>query len=68
MHFWKLQGSGNDFVLIDGRDGKVEELLQKRGLSKEEFVRRVCAPHTGVGADGLIVIKEPKNPENDFRW
>ncbi|NPA32222.1 MAG: diaminopimelate epimerase, partial [Aquificae bacterium] len=30
--------------------------------------RRVCAPHTGVGADGLIVIKEPKNPENDFRW
>jgi len=68
MEFWKLQGSGNDFVVIDDRDEKVERLLHKRGLSKEEFVKRVCALHTGVGADGLILIKNPRNPENCFRW
>ena len=68
MDFWKLQGSGNDFVVIDDRDGKVERFLEKFSLSKEEFVRRVCAFHTGVGADGLILIKNPDNPENDFKW
>ncbi|GAB6066671.1 diaminopimelate epimerase [Aquifex pyrophilus] len=68
MEFWKLQGSGNDFVVIDDRDNKVEDFLKKRGLSKEEFVKRVCAFHTGVGADGLILIKNPDNPENDFKW
>ncbi|WP_461828600.1 diaminopimelate epimerase [Aquifex sp.] len=68
MDFWKLQGSGNDFVVIDDRDEKVERLLEKFSLPKEEFVRRVCALHTGVGADGLILIKNPENPENDFRW
>lgn len=68
MDFWKLQGSGNDFVVIDNRDEKVEKLLKEFSLTKEEFVKRVCAPHTGVGADGLILIKNPQNPENDFKW
>ncbi|NPB08427.1 MAG: diaminopimelate epimerase [Aquificae bacterium] len=68
MEFWKLQGSGNDFVVIDDRDEKVEEFLKRKGLEKSEFVRKVCALHTGVGADGLILIKNSRNPENCFRW
>jgi len=68
MEFWKLQGSGNDFVVIDDRDKKVEEFLKKLNLSKSEFVKKVCAFHTGIGADGLILIKYPENPENDFKW
>ena len=68
MEFWKLQGSGNDFVVIDDRNGKVEEFLKKTNLSKGEFVKKVCAFHTGVGADGLILIKIPENPGNDFKW
>ncbi|AAC07649.1 diaminopimelate epimerase [Aquifex aeolicus] len=68
MEFWKLQGSGNDFVVIDDRDEKLESFLKERGVSKEDFVRKVCAFHTGVGADGLILIKNPDNPENDFKW
>jgi len=43
MDFWKLEGSGNDFVVIDDRDGKVEEFLKRISTDKEEFVRRVCA-------------------------
>ena len=68
MHFAKLQGSGNDFVVIDNRDGKVEEFLRSLNLDIKEFVKRVCAFHTGVGADGLILIENPENPENHFKW
>ncbi len=68
MEFSKLQGSGNDFVLIDNRDGKVYKTLSKIGLGLKDFVVRVCENHTGVGADGLILIENPKDPDNDFRW
>ena len=68
MRFAKLQGSGNDFVVIDNRDGKVEEFLSSLNLDIKEFVKRVCAFHTGVGADGLILIENPENPENHFKW
>ncbi len=68
MDFWKLEGSGNDFVVIDDRDEKVEEFLRGISLSKEEFVKRVCALHKGVGADGLILIKNPESRENHFKW
>jgi len=68
MRFAKLQGSGNDFVVIDNRDGKVEEFLRSINLDIKEFVKRICAFHTGVGADGLILIENPENPENHFKW
>ncbi len=48
MDFVKMHGLGNDFVIIDGRD----RVIQNPG----ELSRRVCDRHTGVGADGLIVI------------
>jgi diaminopimelate epimerase (EC 5.1.1.7) len=66
--FCQLQGSGNDFVVIDNRDGKVEKFLRSLNLEIKEFVKRVCAFHTGVGADGLILIENPENPENHFKW
>jgi diaminopimelate epimerase len=68
MRFAKLQGSGNDFVVIDNRDGKVEEFLRSLNLDIKEFAKKVCAFHTGVGADGLILIENPENPENHFKW
>lgn len=68
MRFTKCQGAGNDFILIDNRDGKVNRKLQELGIDMPTFVRKLCAFHTGVGADGLILIEEPDNPENDFKW
>lgn len=68
MEFSKLQGSGNDFVLIDNRDGKVYKFIEKKGLRLKDFVVKVCALHTGVGADGLILIEEPEDPSNHFKW
>lgn len=60
IEFYKMSGSGNDFILIDNRD---------RALAVGDlvaFVRRVCRRKVSVGADGLIVI-EPSD-RVDFRW
>ena len=58
--FFKMNGSGNDFILIDNRQG----ILNADRLG--DFVPRVCARKVSVGADGLILI-EP-SPRVDFRW
>jgi len=57
LNFLKMVASGNDFILIDGRDGKVENY--------SELARRVCARRYSIGADGLIVIEE--DADADFR-
>jgi diaminopimelate epimerase len=51
--FWKMSGSGNDFVFIDARGGGgVDPLETTAGI------RAICAPHLGVGADGVVFIDE----------
>ena len=51
--FVKMSGAGNDFVLMDNREGAFEE------AEKPALVRRVCRRKLGVGADGLILIERP---------
>ena len=58
--FYKMTGSGNDFILIDNRDG----VLDSEGV--KDFVTAVCRRKFSVGADGLILI-EPSE-KADFRW
>ena len=47
MKFTKLQATGNDFILIDGRG-------MKRDWSS--LARVICRRHLGIGADGLLVM------------
>ncbi len=54
IKFSKYQGTGNDFILIDGRDSQ-SPINQIDDLA--EFAREVCDRHFGIGSDGLIVIK-----------
>lgn len=49
LPFTKMQGVGNDFVVVDGRD------LRDPGWSG--LAREVCHRHFGIGADGLLVIE-----------
>jgi diaminopimelate epimerase len=60
IEFYKMSGSGNDFILIDDR----EDLLPVQDL--KDFANRICARKISVGADGMIVIK--KSEKADFRW
>jgi diaminopimelate epimerase len=61
MKFWKMSGSGNDFVFVDG----IEDQVTGRRATSPEMVREICAPHTGVGADGVAVIQ--RSSHQDFR-
>lgn len=53
MHITKMHGAGNDFVIINNTEAK---------LPREVFpvlAKILCAPHTGVGADGMMVVVPP---------
>ncbi|MEA1923399.1 MAG: diaminopimelate epimerase [Pseudomonadota bacterium] len=58
--FWKMHGSGNDFIIIDNRLG----IFPDKGRS--QLVSRLCRRGTGIGADGLILIED--NHFVDFLW
>jgi diaminopimelate epimerase len=60
IDFFKMSGSGNDFILIDNRD----QSLSVGNLP--EFVRKVCERKVSVGADGLIIIE--RSERVDFQW
>ncbi|HOK05875.1 MAG TPA: diaminopimelate epimerase [Syntrophales bacterium] len=62
--FAKMNGSGNDFILIDNRARPVEAAIG--ALDVKDFVRAVCTPKLSVGADGLILIQE--SARADFSW
>lgn len=49
LSFAKYQGTGNDFVVIDGREGLPS-------VDWAAAARRICDRHYGVGADGLLII------------
>ena len=49
MRFTKMHGNGNDFLLIDCFESYVSD---PAGLAV-----RACQPHTGVGADGLVLLE-----------
>ncbi len=60
IDFFKMSGSGNDFILIDNRDGSlaVGDCVA--------FAKSVCRRKVSVGADGLFIIE--KSEKVDFRW
>ena len=55
--FYKYQGAGNDFLIVDNRDGSLR-------LSPEQ-VARLCDRRYGVGADGLMLLET--SDSYDFR-
>ncbi|TAK84007.1 MAG: diaminopimelate epimerase [Aquabacterium sp.] len=60
QHFTKMQGAGNDFVVLDA----TREPLR---LSPEQL-RRLGDRHFGVGADQILVIERTSTPGVDFRY
>ena len=59
QRFYKMTGSGNDFVVFNASAGSV------RHLENEEAIRSLSARGTGVGADGVVFLE--KSGEGDVR-
>lgn len=58
LTFTKMNGAGNDFVMIDNR-------TLDRSLTRDQ-IARLCDRHRGIGADGLIAV-EPAENGADFK-
>jgi diaminopimelate epimerase len=60
INFYKMSGSGNDFVIVDNRRPVVDE------NDLPAFIAKVCRRKMSVGADGFILIEDADTV--DFRW
>ncbi len=58
LHFYKYEGAGNDFIIIDNRKANIV-------LDKENIVF-LCLRHFGIGADGLMFLETPDRESEYF--
>ena len=58
LRFTKMDGAGNDFILIDNRAGDIY-------LNRSQ-IARLCDRHRGIGADGVLLLENPSD-HADFR-
>jgi diaminopimelate epimerase len=57
ISFYKYQGTGNDFIMVDNRKLTFPS-------DEESLVKHLCDRRTGIGADGLILLQD--HPDYDF--
>ena len=55
INFSKYNGAGNDFILIDDRKNLIND--------NKSLITYLCDRHFGIGADGLIILKESSNSD-----
>ena len=55
--FYKMSGSGNDFVVVDATREAAGE------LTAPATVRAICARAIGIGADGLVLLESSRRAE-----
>ncbi|SFC30468.1 diaminopimelate epimerase [Marinospirillum celere] len=60
LHFTKMHGLGNDFMMVD--------LISQKARMRPEQIRRLADRHFGIGFDQLLTVEAPTTPEADFRY
>ena len=60
LAFTKMQGAGNDFVVIDG-------VTQSVDLSVAQL-KRIADRRRGIGCDQILLLTPPDDPDTDFRY
>ena len=58
VHFTKMHGIGNDYIYVDATQHRLD--------NPAALARQWCHRHTGIGADGLVLIDKATNPLADF--
>ncbi len=61
LRFFKMNGAGNDFIIVDNRDLSLTEALDA------DTIAALCDRHRGIGADGLLAV-EPAKKGADYRF
>jgi diaminopimelate epimerase len=61
IHFYKYQGTGNDFIIIDNRNWTLTAL-------NTEKVRNLCNRRLGIGADGLMLLNPKTHYDFEMRY
>ena len=61
INFTKMNGLGNDFVILD------HDSYKQTGKTPKELAISLCDRHFGIGADGLIIVN-PNTTETDIGW
>lgn len=61
MEFYKYQGAGNDFVIIDNRERRFD-------ADNVALVARLCDRRFGIGADGLMLLQDHTNYDFEMRY
>ena len=59
LKFYKMETLGNDYILIDNRDGAIR--------CPESLALQLCNRHTGIGADGLLLVERSKHSDSKMR-
>src|ERR1700693_687699 len=62
LRFYKMTGSGNDFVVFNAADGAPNE------LENPETIRMLSARGTGVGADGVVFLEKVAGGDVRMRY
>jgi diaminopimelate epimerase len=65
LHFAKMEGAGNDFVVLDATGTKSK---QKRLQLKQEQLQKLADRHFGVGCDQVLVVERATRSDADFRY
>jgi diaminopimelate epimerase len=61
IHFYKYQGTGNDFIVFDNR-------ANENGFLSADQVRRLCDRRFGIGADGLMLLNEKAGYDFEMKY
>ncbi|MBF0302458.1 MAG: diaminopimelate epimerase [Desulfamplus sp.] len=63
MVFEKMEGLGNDFIMLDDRNGKIATLQG----GYPEIAKTLCSRHFGIGADGIILLLNSQKEDIGFK-
>ena len=61
IEFYKYQGSGNDFILLDNRNNLYDKLT-------DEQIEFMCDRHFGIGADGLMLLNNKEGFDFEMKY